>query len=124
MEGFSIFLQTVIALGVIVYGFGQWRSGQSVKNSEDITSANGTIDLLKARADAFEAELKEAKKLHQSNHDEIIRLQEANKHKDKQIDEYLKIISNRNPELEKTLKDVRDFLQVLNTKLSNLPKIA
>ncbi len=123
MDGFSVFLQTIIAVGVVFYAIGQWRNGNHNKNAEDISEANSTISVIKARADAFQSELEEAKRLHRENHDEIIRLQEALKHKDQMLEQYLKIITNRNPDLEVTLKEVRNFLEILTLKMGDVMKM-
>jgi len=119
MTTFQTFLETVIAIGIILYGVGQYRAGRAANKSQDAQTASDTINLLSQRADAFRAEIDEAKKQLNAQHDEIIRLQEANKHKDALLDQYMKIITNRNPELEKTLKDVRDFLEALNKKIGD-----
>ena len=86
-------------------------------------TAADTINVLQQSVNAFKTELETAKKEIAVQHDEIIRLQEANKHKDGQIEQYLQIISNRNPELEKILTDVSAFLAALNQKIGDGQKI-
>ena len=119
MSTFQIFLNTITAVGVIIYAIAQVRNGRSKKESDALASANGTIDLLTKRADAFSAELETMKKLHRDNEINIAKLEEASKHKDLLLEQYLKIITNRNPELENTLKEVRNFLEELNKKIGN-----
>ncbi len=119
----TIYLSILGTVGVIIFGVAQWRAGKISGKGLSAQTAADTVALLQASVNAFKTELADAKKEIASQHDEIIRLQEANKHKDDQIQAYLKIISNRNPELEKTLEDVRNFLDALNRKIGNGAKI-
>lgn len=107
----------LLGLGAIAFVFGQWRNGRRESKAETVSAYNGTIELLKSQISALESKSNQAEQENKSNHDEILKLQEAIKHKDQQIDQYLKIITNRNPQLEETLKQVRDFLEVLNKKM-------
>lgn len=119
----TIYLSILGTVGVIIFGVAQWRAGKISGKGLSAQTAADTVALLQASVNAFKTELADAKKEIASQHDEIIRLQEANKHKDDQIQAYLKIISNRNPELEKTLEDFRNFLDALNRKIGNGAKI-
>lgn len=123
MNFFSTFLNTLLVAGVLFYGIGQWRSGRTKKNGEDIASANTTIDLVRKQADALEVELKKANEKIHNNEISMTRLEESIRHKDLLLEQYLNIITNRNPDLEATLKEVRDFLKVLNTKLGDGGKV-
>lgn len=123
MEAFQTFISTLLTIGVVFFAVGQWRAGRDAKTGKVIEEASSTIKVLESRANAFEKDLKDARVLHERNREEIIRLQEAIKHKDIQIEQYYKIITNRNPELESVLKDVRNFLQVLSDKIGDGFKI-
>ena len=120
METYLAFLGTI---GILVFALAQWRSGKLSGKGLSAQTASDTVALLQASVTAFKTELEEAKKKIAEQHDDIIRLQEANKHKDDQIQQYLSIISNRNPDLEKTLTEVRNFLETLNTKIVDSTKV-
>ena len=115
----NTYLSILGTIGIAVFAWSQYRSGKLSGRGLSAQTAADTVALLQASVTAFKTELAEAKKEIASQHDEIIRLQEAVKHKDDQIQEYLKIIANRNPDLEKTLSDVRNFLDALNKKIGN-----
>jgi len=123
MEGYSAFLSTILSIGILTYAIGQWRAGRRQNKTDDINTANSTIDLLNKRATAIEKELDLAKTHIRESEINIAKLEEALKHKDATIDLYFKIITNRSPELEQTLKDVRNFLEALNKKINDGVKI-
>ena len=122
-SGFETFVGFLMTVGIILYGWGQYRNGQSAAGARAAQDASDTVNLLKTRIDILEKELKEHAILHEKNREEIIRLQEQIKHKDVLIDQYFNIITNRNPKLEETLTDVRNFLQALNQKLDGTDKV-
>jgi hypothetical protein len=113
----NTYLAILGTIGVAIFGIAQWRAGKLSGKGLNAQTAADTVALLQASVTAFKGELAEAKKEIASQHDEIIRLQEANKHKDDQIAQYLAIIANRNPDLEKTIGEVRNFLAALHEKL-------
>ena len=119
----NTYLSILGTIGIAVFAWSQWRSGKVSGKSLSAQTAADTISVLQASVNTFKAELEEAKKKIAEQHDDIIRLQEANKHKDDQISQYLGIISNRNPDLEKTLTQVRDFLAALNAKIGDGAKV-
>lgn len=108
MEAFNTFLSTVITIGIIFYGIGQFRAGRNKKDNDSVTNANSTIQLLKSRLDVMQVELTEGKALHVKNREEIIRLQEQAKHKDAEIKRLLDILRDRNPETEQFMRLVTD----------------
>ena len=116
MNTYLAFLGTI---GIVVFALAQWRSGRATGKGLNAQTAADTVALLQSSVNAFKGELAEAKKQIHDSELEIVRLQEANKHKDEQIKAYLEIIANRNPDLEQTLTDVRNFLAVLNQKLGD-----
>lgn len=119
MEGYQAFISTLLTIGIIMYAIGQWRGGRVKKNDDAISSANQTMDLLKKQADAIQKDLDGAKQHIRDNEIQIAKMEESIKHKDMLLDQYFKIITNRNPDLEQTLKDVRFFLESLNKKIGN-----
>ena len=121
--GFEIFIGFLASIGTGVFLLAEWRGGRLSGKGLQAQTAADTINVLQQSVNAFKTELETAKKEIAVQHDEIIRLQEANKHKDAQIEQYLQIISNRNPELEKILTDVRAFLAALNQKIGDGQKI-
>ena len=123
METFANVLNIIVILGGLIFVIAQWKNGKGVKNAGDISIANSTIDLIQKQANAIGVELEKAQKQIKLDHDDIIRLQEANKHKDQLLKEYMTIITNRNPELEVVLKDVRNFLDALNRKINDGVKV-
>ena len=108
MEVFNAFLSTVITIGIIFYGVGQFRAGRFKKETETVSNANATIQLLNNRVDVMQKELDEGKSLHIKNREEIIRLQEQAKHKDAEIKRLLDILRDRNPETEQFMRLVTD----------------
>ena len=121
--GFEVFIGFLATIGTAVFLVAEWRGGKLSGKGLQAQTAADTINVLQQSVNAFKTELETAKKEIAVQHDEIIRLQEANKHKDAQIEQYLQIISNRNPELEKILTDVRAFLAALNQKIGDGQKI-
>lgn len=117
MDSQSFFNAIIIIVGII-FAIAQWRNGRNKSAIDALSQANGTIDLLTKRADAFGNELEEMKKMHHDNELKIAKLEESNKHKDQLIDQYFAIITNRNPKLEETLLQVRDFLEVLTKNIA------
>ena len=107
--GFEIFIGFLSFIITCALVWGQYRNGKGIAAQRAAQDANDTVSLLKTRADTFEAQLKDAIAQLTAQHDEIIRLQEANKHKDALIEQYMSIITNRNPDLEKTLVESATF---------------
>lgn len=93
-------VDAIVAVGVVVFAFAQYRNGKAQGVSTEIATAGGTIDLLQKSVDVLRSELNSAKADLLKEHDEIIRLQESLKHKDEQIKQYLDILQNRNPEMD------------------------
>ena len=108
MDAFQVFLNTIIATGVIAFAIGQFKTSRNKKDSDNIKGANDIILLLNNRLDVMDKEVAESKLMQQKHHDEIIRLQEQLKHKDQEIKRLLDILRDRNPETEKFMKVVGD----------------
>lgn len=123
----------IVAMAGLFAGIGYYRQGKNEAKGSETKSANETVELFKNRADGLEKEFKEYKikadtdfnKLRsefESYKKEMLIKEDSHK---KTIDQqenllktYASILQNRNPELESTLKEIRDFLKML--KESNL----
>jgi predicted RNase H-like nuclease (RuvC/YqgF family) len=122
--GFQFFLGCLASIGVILYGWGQYRNGKSSAAQRSAQEASDTVALLKTRTDTLEKQLSEqAKQLHDYEI-QMAKYEEALKHKDALIEQYFKIITNRNPDLEKTLEEVVKFLKALNEKIGDAATIS
>lgn len=97
-------IEVILAIGVVVFAYAQWRNGKMQGVSNEIVTAGGTIDLLQKSVSVLRGELDETNTKLLKEHDEIIRLQEQLKHKDEQLQQYLQILQNRNPELDAFIK--------------------
>ena len=117
--GFEVFIGFLATIGTAVFLVAEWRGGKLSGKGLQAQTAADTINVLQQSVNAFKDELAQANAKIALQHDDIIRLQEALKHKDDEIKRYLDIIANRNPDLEKTLGDVRGFLEMLNKKIGN-----
>src|SRR5579862_7685880 len=119
----NTYLAILGTVGVVIFGIAQWRNGRTSASQKQAQDAADTVALLKTRTDTLEKQLDEATKKIHDNEIAMAKMEEAMKHKDALIDQYFKIITNRNPDLEKTLEQVRDFLAALNEKIGDGAKI-
>lgn len=121
--GFETFLGFLGTIATGVFFWSEWRAGKLSGKGLAAQTAADTINVLQASVNTLKSELKDAQVKIDSQHDDIIRLQEALRHKDDEIKRYLDIIANRNPELEKTLAEIMKFLNALNEKIGDGTKL-
>ena len=110
-------LDIITIVGIGSYAFGQWRAGRKEVKVADVGNANSTIELFKNRADGLEDELDALRNEFEAYKKEMsIKEEASNKHiaqQEELIKTYDAILKNRNPELEKILAEIRDYLKVL-----------
>ena len=121
--GFETFIAFLASVGVILYGWGQYRNGKSTAAQREAQNAADTVALLNTRTSTLEKQLEEANRKIHENEIQMAKMEEAMKHKDLLIDQYFQIITNRNPDLEKTLEEVLKFLKALNEKIGEGTKL-
>ena len=128
MEGFSlssnmntqveqvatIVIGSLVSLGVLALGFGylfgQWKRGGNEYNTSLV---NNLKDLLKSEQEKNAILLKEKQELFVTlqaqitqNQQELAKLQGTVGAQTKMIEQYKELLTNRNPDLEKTLKEI------------------
>lgn len=106
---YNTILEAIIAVGVIAFAIGQFVNGRTEKKDAGLVAATNTIEILQKNVDILTQSQKE-------DHDQITRLQEQIKLSTAENDRLTKIIENRNPDLEKVLSEIRDFMAKLNAK--------
>ena len=118
----TIIIGSIISLGILAAGFGyffaQWKRGGNEYNTNLI---NNLKDLLKSEQEKNVELLKEKQELFITLQAQIAVLQKETAElrgtvlgQTKMIDQYKELLTNRNPELEKTLKEISVFLKGLS----------
>ena len=118
----TIIIGSIISLGILAAGFGyffaQWKRGGNEYNTNLI---NNLKDLLKSEQEKNAELLKEKQELFITLQAQIVVLQKETAElrgtvlgQNKMIDQYKELLTNRNPELEKTLKEISVFLKGLS----------
>lgn len=118
----TIIIGSIISLGILAAGFGyffaQWKRGGNEYNTNLI---NNLKDLLKSEQEKNAELLKEKQELFITLQAQIVVLQKETAElrgtvlgQTKMIDQYKELLTNRNPELEKTLKEISVFLKGLS----------
>lgn len=120
MNGFNTFLEIISALGILFFAIGQFRAGRDTAKSNELNDAKNTVQLYQSKMDLLEKEMKEMKAQQKHDGEEIIRLQEQIKHKDDQIKQYVAILQNRDPELQKVLTSINVTLEDTNHTLEDI----
>ena len=113
----SIFFQGIMAIGIIAFSIGQFVTGKKEVKIADVDNANSTVRLFKDRADLLEKDLRILRNEFEAYKKETLIKEESNKKTIIQQEDLIKtygaILQNRNPELENTLKEIRDYLKLL-----------
>ena len=111
------FCAIVVSLAGLFAGIGYYKQGKNDRRSSDVNSANSTVKMFKDRADILDTELKQLRADFEAYKKEVTIKEEAYKKTVAQQEDLIKtygaILQNRNPELEATLKEIRDFLKEL-----------
>ena len=104
-----------LAFGFIVYQFAQYRSGKSDKKDKQDTAEDRAIKVANERAELYEKRLNEVEKEWEgkfaTEHDKVVGLEKALELTMADKDRYLKILENRNPEIETLMKLVAESLK-------------
>jgi len=118
----------IAALAGLFAAIGYYQQGKASAKNGETENANSTIEMFKNRADGLEKDLKEYKikadtdfiKLRnefEAYKKEVLVKEEnykkTNAQQEDLIKTYAALLQNRNPELEKILSEIRDFLKQL-----------
>jgi len=113
----------VVAIGIIAYSSGQFKWGKRTKNKDDIETENSAMELQKNKIEVLEKALEEQKAINIENAKKFAAIEAVGIEKDKTIKEYLAIIQNRNPDLEKVLAEILSFMKKINVHMEQDLKI-
>ena len=124
---FKLILQTMIefikqnaialtlAFGFIVYQSAQWWNGRNIAQDREDNAESRAIKVANERAELYEKRLTEVEKEWESKfsteHDKVVGLEKALELTMADKDRYLKILENRNPEIENLMKLVAESLK-------------
>lgn len=104
---------SIVSLGIVAAGLGyllsMYRKGNKQENVEVVNTANQLTDFWKDQIQGFKEMAREQDTKIQLLSNEVNLLKGQLMEKDKQIDTYLKILQNRNPEMERFMKDIIQF---------------
>lgn len=107
----------IVSLAGLFAGIGYYKQGKADAKGSEVNSANDTIELFKNQAEGFKADLRKIQNDFDNFRKEVAVKEEAYKKTISQQEDLIKtyaaILQNRNPELEATLKEIRDFLKSL-----------
>lgn len=110
----------VVAIGAVAsfggllagagYGYGKFREGKAASNAS-------TLELLRNELTALQEVVKQQEGRMLAQEKEISYLKGQLDEKDKKIKEYTQIFQGRNPNLEKVLEDIRNFMIEINNHM-------
>lgn len=107
----------IISIAGLFAGIGYYKQGRNDAKSSETQSANETVELFKNRSDGLEKELHALRKDFESYKKEAQLKEDGYKktitQQEDLIRTYSDVLKNRNPELEKTLGEIRDYLKEL-----------
>jgi len=108
---------------VVLLAIKEWRSGSGKISAEVITNYKNLDDQQKAIIEEYKISLATAtttiQQMDMRFAEKVAKFEGIILAKDKQIEDLSKILSNRNPELEKVLSDIRNFMQqIIQTNLA------
>ena len=114
----------ITAAGFVVLAaaiwWSQWRSGAKQVGAEVIANYERLDRQQKDQIDAYKRDIEEIKasmrQTEKSFIEKIAKLEGAVGEKDRQLEILNKVLANRNPELEKILAEIRDFMRQLALK--------
>ena len=115
-------INAVLAIGVLCFGVGyaveRFFSGKRKRDDELDKQRTDLIETLTAQLDGqkeinatLKEQIAELQKQHQSIAEEVHHLKGLNEANEKKIQEYLQIISYRNPDLDKTLANISSVVK-------------
>lgn len=123
----ELILSTLVGVGAILFGIGQFRLGRKEVKTTDVNSANSIVELFRSKSEELEKDLKQLRTDFETYKKEALAKEEAYKktiqHQEEMIKNYDIIFRNRNPELEKILIEIRDFLKTLTESSAHNTKI-
>ena len=104
----------LVAIGVIAYAIGQFKWGRKSRSKDDLDTENSAMELQAKQIRVLEDALKEQQTINIETGKKLAALEAVNAEKDKTIKEQMITIQNRNPNLEKVLGDILDFMKKIN----------
>jgi hypothetical protein len=120
--GQNIF-DTLVSIGIIAFAIGQFKFGKKTRTRDDIDTENSAMELQGNKIKVLEAALEEQKTINIETGKKLAAIEAVNLEKDKTIKEYLAILQNRNPELDKVLGQILEFMKKINTHMEQDLKI-
>lgn len=116
-EYLTFSVDAVLAIGVIAFALAQWRNGRSALNTETVQTYK---DLLEATEKKYASRQDDMQKQINEGAARLGELSGTLKAKEQQLADYRQIIENRNPNLEKILTQVVDFMEKVDRRLSDI----
>lgn len=108
-------LDTLLGIGGIIfaiaYAWERLRSGGKQADADLIVSLTNNLKAQKEINDTLTDQMKKLQDQILSLQQQVGKLQGINEANDKKTKEYIEIIANRNPELEKTLTEIEELIR-------------
>jgi chromosome segregation ATPase len=125
----AAYLPTVVIILAIV--FTNWRTGAKQVSTEVLANYEKLDKQQKEQIDAYKKDIAEIRATMRATEmtfiEKISKLEGQLSEKDKRVKDLELIVTNRNPDLEKILSDIRDFMKRLsetNTKQTRMLETA
>lgn len=106
-------MTSVIFIVGVIYAIAQAFNGRGQKKLDNVTEAGRTIQLIKDRADALELRVDELETQGIEDQKKIAAITAEKSYIENLNKQYLEILQNRNPELEKFMKNTSLALEGL-----------
>ncbi len=122
MDGFNTYLPLINLIGFAVLAASTFY--YNARSPKDKT-ANDVLDLYEKQIDALKADVLRGRDANSDIKNQMTaltlrigQLEGQLKEKDLRIQELMKIIENRSPDLENILKEIRDFMKTIHKQIS------
>lgn len=111
----EIIIGAIISLGVLILGTGystaQFSKGKRQEKNDELKGKTTLTEYLTKQVEAYDLAFKERDKVIAALTTKVATFEAVMIEKDKTIARYLEILQNRNPDLEKTLSRIADFME-------------
>jgi len=114
---FNEALQMMLGIGVIAAGLGyayeKFFDGRQKKINQSIETETGILGFYQKQNDALTKLIKDHENEINKLQDDLHSLEAIVEEKDKKLQDYMIIFQNRDPQLIEILKEIRDFMKIV-----------
>lgn len=110
-------IEGILAIGVVVFAIAQWRNGRNTLNTETVQTYK---DLLEVTEKKYLQKQEDMQKQINDMSTKMGEFKGLIAGKDAQIADYKQIIENRNPNLEKILNQMVEFMGKVDSRLTEI----